>query len=148
MRAVIDRVGIARRTFIWMDPAGNHTGFETMSFEQTPFPLLAAGTGWAIVDAASLDGTPPIELILRHDDGRLAGWQIDSITSAVRAATLWLPAGSGWSLTQVRDLDGDGKKDLLLTHADGTAAAWLMNGLSIRAAGVLVNSGSGWALAP
>ena len=81
-------------------------------------------------------GAPPLidfngdgrsDILWRHDDGRVAEWQMDG-TTIVRNEVLRENPGTVWKIAEVGDFNGDGQSDILWRHDDGRVAEWQMDG--------------------
>lgn len=87
-----------------------------------------AGVGWRAMGAHDFDHDSHSDVLLQHDDGRIAIWKMNE-TSLVNALVLrnGKPAGVGWRVTGLSDFNDDGEKDILIRNKDGRLAVWFMN---------------------
>ena len=99
---------------------------------------------WQPYDQVSFDvASPADDLLLRHDDGSVAMWLMES-GRPTTVATLIGP-GTGWTPTHIGRFDRDaGQYDILWAHPDGRTAMWLMNGTQQVGGRILFGAGTGW----
>ena len=94
------------------------------------------GAGWHVVGMGNTTeavGLPGNDLVLQHDNGNIAIWQLSVVgNQVVRNNTggtdptgfnLGNP-GAGWHVVAVRDMNSDARADILLQNDNGAAAVW------------------------
>jgi hypothetical protein len=113
------------------NPAPGQIAFQIQS--NLPDP----GPGWHVVGMGNTTEqsffTPGNDLVLQHDNGDIAIWQLQVVGNQVvrqgpggsdpTGFNLGNP-GDGWHVVGVRDMNADGKADLLLQNDNGAAAVW------------------------
>ncbi|MBA4147340.1 MAG: VCBS repeat-containing protein [Verrucomicrobia bacterium] len=87
-----------------------------------------AGLGWRAMASYDFDHNGHSDVLLQHDDGRMAIWQMNE-TNLVNRVVLreGKPAPVGWRVAGLSDFNDDGEKDILIRHHDGRLAVWFMN---------------------
>jgi FG-GAP-like repeat len=106
--------------------------------------LIPLGKYVSSLPARDLNGDATDDIIWKHDDGRVAVWNMNALTPIGSAEILG--PGSGWNPAHAGDLDGDGRADIVWEHPDGRMAVWLMNGTVPVVTSQLLNAGSGWSV--
>jgi hypothetical protein len=120
---------------VWENPTpvGNQIHFDIQS--NLPDP----GPGWHVVGMGNLTeagynaNAPGQDIILQHDTGHIAIWQLAIVNDQVvrnniegtdpTGFNLGNP-GAGWHVVGVRNMDADGRADILLQNDNGAAAVW------------------------
>jgi hypothetical protein len=86
-----------------------------------------------ITEAAFQLDFPGQDIVLQHDNGDIAIWQLQIVGNQVvrqgpggtdpNGFNLGNP-GAGWHVVGVRDMNADGLADILLQNDNGAAAVW------------------------
>jgi FG-GAP-like repeat/Calx-beta domain len=129
---------------VWQMDGTTLTTSTTLGWENTNGVPI---TDWKIAGTGDFNNDQKSDILWRHDDGRVAIWQMDgtAITSAsagiATVATTWKIAGTG-------DFNGDSKSDILWRNDDGSVAIWQMDGTTITpASAIIANPGTDWRIA-
>ncbi|MBI3414735.1 MAG: VCBS repeat-containing protein, partial [Verrucomicrobia bacterium] len=112
-------------------------------------PSSPGDSKWHVVGTADFTGVGSVDLVLQHDDGSIAGWQMNG-TDLIQGSLLNPDSsGSDWRVVGTVDLDKNGSTDLLFQHADGSVAVWFMNGFNLVNASLLnpAHAEAGWKIA-
>ncbi|MDA1275408.1 MAG: VCBS repeat-containing protein [Verrucomicrobia bacterium] len=112
-------------------------------------PANPGEAGWTVQAVADFDRDGKSDLVLQHQDGRVAAWFMAG--AKLKAGTMLTPTTTGdrnWRVVGAADMDGDTQVDLVFQNAaNGMLAAWLMDGMTLRQP-VLLNPAtpgeSGW----
>ena len=123
------------------------TGSVTLTFAAAANPSNARRTGHLsiagfthVVDQAGVAAVPSdddlsgdgrADILLQHDDGRVAAWFMDE-TYLVDGSSLNPPrVDPAWRIAGTGDADGDGRQDIYWQHTSGSVAIWRMNGVAL-----------------
>ena len=108
-------------------------------------PANPGEAGWTVQAVADFDLDGKRDLVLQHQDGRVAAWFMDG--AKLKAGTMLTPTTTGdrnWRVVGAADMDGDGGVDLVFQHSgNGMLAAWLVDGVTLRQALLLNPSAPG-----
>lgn len=102
-----------------------------------------AASGWRIFSTADMDNDHEADILLQHDNGRVAAWLMDG-SSFVRAIMLrdGQPAAAGWRAVAANDLNHDGQNDILFQHTDRRMSVWEFAGPTFLRARLLKGGGT------
>jgi hypothetical protein len=95
-------------------------------------PSMTSDVRWKVKGVADMNGDNQMDLLWRHDDGRVGVWLMSS--ASVYGVQLLNPASEPdltWNIVGTVDANKDGKQDILWQRStDGKVAVWYMDGLN------------------
>jgi hypothetical protein len=95
-------------------------------------PSAPSDPGWRAAASYDFDRNGASDILLQHDDGRLAIWLMNGVRLASgEFVNPPRPNDRGWRAVGAADLDRDGRGDILFQHDDGSLAAWYMKGAEL-----------------
>ena len=94
---------------------------------------------WHAVGTGDFDGDGKSDILLQNtDDGTCFVWEMNGLKVKDSGLVGWTPPSSDWRVAGTGDFDGDGKSDILLQNgADGMCFVWEMEGLAVKASGMV-----------
>lgn len=138
--------------FVWRDDEGTYRMWLSRDDPRgLPVGLdVPDGAGWSLSGIGDLDGDGGSDLLWRNEflrETRLGRLENPFVADFLPLPPLRWP---GWSPGPPGDFDGDGEWDLFWRNAgSGQAMVWLMEGTTLRAAGVPASPPpAGWSLQP
>ena len=102
-------------------------------------PPSDANNHWVVKGAGDFDGDGKSDVLLQNSvDGMCFTWEMDGLNVKASGVVGWTPPSNQWHAVGTGDFDGDGKSDILLQNGDdGMCFVWEMDGLSVKASGVV-----------
>jgi hypothetical protein len=101
------------------------------------------GPSWHIEGTGDFNADGHTGIVLQHNNGDVAIWEINGGGQISQAAEVANP-GPTWHVVGTGDFSPGGKSDILLQNNNGEVAIWDMNGDQISQAGVVADPGPSW----
>nr|MBA2306079.1 VCBS repeat-containing protein [Acidobacteriota bacterium] len=112
-------------------------------------PSTTGDPKWKLMGTLDADRDGNVDLLLQHDDGRVAIWRMAGETRIENVAlTNSVVADPLWRIVATGDMDSDEIDDIIWQHKDGRVNVWYMNGLQMRQSALLATvSDARWRVA-
>lgn len=137
---------------LWHNPATGKLAAWQGNGTTNPTTIAITNTvalGWRVAATANFGNSSSPDLVLQHNDGRVALWLMNGysrIGKAIAPRGL-TTAGAGFQVIGATDLDDDGHTDIIFQGADGTLKVWYFSGATFNSQVTLPNKvAPGWKL--
>ena len=130
----------ANGSYTVRDTVAGRDGTDTLTNVENLFFIESSAT--VSLDAPArcdLNGDHHSDILLQNGaDGMCFVWEMDGLNVRASGVVGWTPPTNAWRAVGTGDFDGDGKSDILLQNgADGVCFTWEMDGLNVKASGVV-----------